>query len=322
MVELSISVEGVFGVGWPEWKRLVRTVEDLGFTGLYLSDHFVMVAPPDNPSLEPVVALTYLADHTDRVRFGPMVSPLSFRDPVMLARQAAAIDDLSGGRMVLGLGTGWMEREHTMFGYDLGDVPTRFNRFEEGLEVITRLLRSSEPADFGGQFFRLRGAALPGPGRTGGPEIQIGGKGPKRTLPLVARYANAWNAHVIGPEELRAHQHLLDTLLEAEGRKPEDVRRTLNVPIVCGHSRPELETRLSRMPEFPPWRGLSTDEILARLVRFPAIVGSPEEVIRQIRDFEAAGVTEIALQWFAPDDIEGLEVLAADVLPQVASAPS
>ena len=76
------------------------------------------------------------------------------------------------------------------------------------------------------------------------------------------------------------------------------------------------------MPEFPPWRGLSTDEILARLARFPALVGSPEEVIRQIRDFEAAGVTEISLQWFAPDDIEGLEILAAEVLPQVASAPS
>jgi alkanesulfonate monooxygenase SsuD/methylene tetrahydromethanopterin reductase-like flavin-dependent oxidoreductase (luciferase family) len=78
MVDLSISVEGVFGVGWPQWKRLVHTVEALGFTGLYLSDHFVMVAPPDDPSLDLVVALTYLADHTDRVRFGPMVSPLSF----------------------------------------------------------------------------------------------------------------------------------------------------------------------------------------------------------------------------------------------------
>jgi alkanesulfonate monooxygenase SsuD/methylene tetrahydromethanopterin reductase-like flavin-dependent oxidoreductase (luciferase family) len=121
----------------------------------------------------------------------------------MLARQAAAIDDLSGGRLVLGLGTGWMEREHTMFGYALGDVPTRFTRVEEGLEIITRLLRSSEPVDFEGQFFQVRGAALPGPARPGGPEIQIGGTGPKRTLPLVARYANAWNAHVIGPAELR-----------------------------------------------------------------------------------------------------------------------
>jgi alkanesulfonate monooxygenase SsuD/methylene tetrahydromethanopterin reductase-like flavin-dependent oxidoreductase (luciferase family) len=236
MVELSISVEGVFGVGWPEWKRLVHTVEDLGFTGLYLSDHFVMIAPPDYPSLELIVALTYLADHTDRVRFGPMVSPLSFRDPVMLARQAAAIDDLSGGRMVLGLGAGWMEREHTMFGYDLGDIPTRLDRMEEGEEVITSLLRSDAPVDFEEKFFHLRQAALPPPRRRSGPPIMIGGKGPKRTLPLVARFADAWNAQVIGPEQLREHNALLDRLLADAGRRPEDVRRTLNVPFLCWRS--------------------------------------------------------------------------------------
>ena len=194
MVELSISVEGLFGLTWPDWKRLVHTVEDGGFTGLYLSDHFLMMAPPDQPSLELIVALTYLADHTDRVRFGPMVSPLSVRDPVMLARQAAALDDLSGGRMVLGVGTGWMEREHQMFGYELGDMPTRFARLEEGLEVMSRLLRSEAPVSFDGRYFRLREAVLPGPGRPGGPPIMIGGSGPRRTLPLVARFADVWNA--------------------------------------------------------------------------------------------------------------------------------
>ncbi len=163
MVELSISVEGLFGLTWPQWKRLVERVEHLGFAGLYLSDHFNMPEPPDYPSLELIVALTYLADHTQRVRFGPMVSPLSFRDPVMLARQAAALDDLSGGRMVLGVGTGHMAREHAMFGYDLGDMPTRFARLEEGLEVITRLLQSGSPVTFEGQLFRLHDAVLPEP---------------------------------------------------------------------------------------------------------------------------------------------------------------
>src|SRR5688572_24167826 len=116
MIELSVSVEGMFGLTWPYWKRLVRQVEALGFAGLYLSDHFLLNDPPDCPALELVVALTHLADQTERVRFGPMVAPLSVRDPVMLARQAAALDDLSGGRMVLGLGTGWEETEHRVFG--------------------------------------------------------------------------------------------------------------------------------------------------------------------------------------------------------------
>ncbi len=106
MVQLSLSVEGMFGLTRPRWKRLVEAVEHFSFAGLYLSDHFVMLEPPDHPSLDLVVALIYLADYTERVRFGPMVSPPSVRDPLMLAWQAAALDDLSCGRMLLGVGSG------------------------------------------------------------------------------------------------------------------------------------------------------------------------------------------------------------------------
>lgn len=317
MVELSVSVEGMFGLTWPAWKRLVGAVEDLGFAGLYLSDHFVLPEPPDCPSLELVVALTYLADHTERVRFGPMVSPLSARDPVMLARQAAALDDLSGGRMVLGVGAGWMEREHAMFGYDLGDMPTRFARLEEGLQIISSLLRSTEPVDFEGRFFRLREAVLPGPRRPDGPPVMIGGSGPRRTLPLVARFANVWNAQVLGPDQVRERSAVLDGLLQAAGRRSSDVRRMLNVPIVCGRTPAELEARLRGVRRFPPWRDLPLERLLDELRAWPGIVGTPDEVVAQIRAFEAAGITEMSLQWSGVDDIEGLEVLAQEVLPQL-----
>lgn len=322
MVELSISVEGVFGVGWPQWKRLVRTVEDAGFASLYLSDHFVMIEPPDYPSLELIVALTYLAHHTDHVRFGPMVSPLSFRDPVMLARQAAALDELSGGRMVLGLGAGWMEREHTMFGYHLGDVPTRLDRMAEGVKVIAGLLRSERPVSFEGQFFHLQDAVLPPPRRPGRPPIMIGGSGPRRTLPLVARFADVWNVQVVSPDQVRERSAVLDSLLVADGRQPVDVRRTLNVPVLCWRTHEELETRLSRLTPLPPWKHCSVEDQLEKLRAWPALVGTPEEIITQIRTFEAAGISEISMQWTAPDDIEGLEVLASEVLPHVTSAPS
>jgi alkanesulfonate monooxygenase SsuD/methylene tetrahydromethanopterin reductase-like flavin-dependent oxidoreductase (luciferase family) len=145
MIEVSISVEGQTGLTWPLWKRWVAMAEARGFSGLYRSDHFTMPDPPDEDSLECIVSLAYLADHSSGVRFGPLVAPLSFRDPVMLAPQAVALDDLSGGRMVLGVGTGWIEREHSLFGYELGDLQTRFARLEEGLEVITHLLQSDEP---------------------------------------------------------------------------------------------------------------------------------------------------------------------------------
>jgi alkanesulfonate monooxygenase SsuD/methylene tetrahydromethanopterin reductase-like flavin-dependent oxidoreductase (luciferase family) len=322
MVELSISVSGVMGLTWPIWKRLVRTVEDLGFAGLYLSDHFVAPDPPDDASLDLVVALTYAADHTERVRLGSMVAPLSFRDPVMLARQAAAIDDLSGGRLVLGVGAGWQEREHEMFGYALGDVPTSFARFEEGLEVITRLLRSEDPVNYDGHFFRLQEAILPGPRRPGGPPLLIGGSGATRTLPLVARFADVWNAQGLTPEEVRERSEAMDGMLRDAGRQPGDVRRTAFVAVVCGRTPAELEARLGGWRRVGEFAALPLDALLGELRADGVIIGTPEEVAAQLRVYESAGIVELVLQWIALDDIAGLEVLAAEVLPRLAPEAS
>lgn len=220
MAALSIQIEGQDDLTWSRWKRLVDEVETPGFAGLYRSDHFTNARPPDKASLEMIVSLTYLADHTQHIAFGPLVAPFSFRDPMLLARQAAALDDLSGGRMYLGLGAGWQEREHTLFGLEPGDVPTRMARLEEGLEVVTRLLKSDDPVTFEGRFFQLRGATLlPRPQRPGGPRILPGGSGVKRTLPLVARFVGAWNGNFLSPAEFRERSTALDALLLAAGRK-------------------------------------------------------------------------------------------------------
>jgi alkanesulfonate monooxygenase SsuD/methylene tetrahydromethanopterin reductase-like flavin-dependent oxidoreductase (luciferase family) len=133
-MDISLMIEGQMGLTWPRWQRIIAEAEDLGFAGVFRSDHFINPNPPDSESLEMIVSLTYLASHTTRVHFGPLVAPLSFRNPMLLARQAAALDDLSGGRMILGLGAGWQEREHEAFGFELGDVPTRIRRLSEGLE--------------------------------------------------------------------------------------------------------------------------------------------------------------------------------------------
>ena len=246
MVAISIMIEGQNGLTWPYWKRLVAEVEDLGFAGLFRSDHFTNAQPPDKDSLEMLVSLTYLADRTRRIHFGPLVAPVSMRNPALLARQAAALDDLSNGRMFLGLGAGWQEREHHLFGFDLGDVPTRMSRFEEGLEVVTRLLKSDEPVTYEGRFYQLRGATLlPRPQRPGGPRILIGGNGPRRTLPLVARYADIWNTIMLSPGEFRERSALLDKLLIDAGRQPGDVKRTLMKRVDFGRDKAELDRRLS-----------------------------------------------------------------------------
>jgi F420-dependent oxidoreductase-like protein len=319
MVAISLMLEGQYGVTWPHWKNLVAEAENLGFAGMFRSDHFTNASPPDMDSLEMIVSLTYLADHTQRIHFGPLVAPFSFRNPMLLARQAAALDDLSNGRMILGLGAGWQEREHRLFGFELGDISTRVARFEEGLEVVTRLLKSDEPVTYEGRFYQLRGATLlPRPQRPGGPRILIGGNGPKRTLPLVARYADIWNAAFLSPNQFRQRSAILDGLLAEVGRKPGAVKRTLMRGLFFGRDMAELDHRLRWRSEDPDYVEKSLQEVIDILAtRDHDIVGTTDMVIEQIKKYEAAGVEELMLQWFDLDDIDGLRAFAKSVLPHV-----
>lgn len=316
MVLLSISVESFMGLTWPLWRHFAAQIERLGFTGIYCSDHFVVPAPPNRNSLEAMVALTYLADHSRRVSFGTMVSPLSFRDPVMLARHAVALDDLSGGRMILGVGAGWNEREHRMFGYHLGDIATRMDRLEEGLEVITRLLRSHDPVNYVGRFYRLQGAVLrPRPNQASSPRVLVGGSGPQRTLPLVSRFADVWNAQRLTAEGFRERSARLDALLESAGRRQCDVRRTLTVPVVCGRSQSELEWQVHWVRANPAMADVSLDRIVDYLsTRFGLIIGSPASVLEQISAYAAAGLEELVIQYFAVNDFDILHLLAEEIL--------
>jgi len=307
MLELAIMIEGQDGLNWPRWQRLARAAEDLGFVGLYRSDHFTNANPPDKDSLELWVSLTWLASHTSRIAFGPLVTPVSFRDPVFTARIAAQVDDLSGGRLTLGIGAGWQEREHAMFGYDLLDVEARFARFEEGLQVITGLLRGAERLTFAGRYYRVQDAILlPRPARPGGPPILIGGNGPQRTLPLVARYADEWNGVYLPARRFAELSARLDELLAAAGRAPGDVRRSLMTNIQFG--RDEAEYRA-----LPALQGRSADDLIARGV----IAGTPGAVVEQLGRLAEAGVQRVMLQWLEPDDIDRLEAFAATVLPQI-----
>lgn len=325
MVAISLQIEGQMGLTWPLWKQLVAAADRLGFAGLFRSDHFTGSRPPDHDSLETIVSLAYAADHTERIHFGPLVAPLSFRHPVHLARQAAALDDLSDGRMVLSLGAGWQAREHTLFGFDLGDVPERMARFAEGLEVVTRLLRSDEPVTFEGRFYHLREARLlPRPKRPGGPRILIGGTGPKRTLPLVARYADIWNALNLTPHQFRETSALLDERMRQIGREG-TIRRTMMIPIFFGRTMEELELRLnsdekrsSAIVRGMTGPNLPFTAVLERLVaRNDVLVGTPDMIADQIRQFGEAGVEELMLQWFDLDDLDGLRGFAESVFPLV-----
>ena len=308
MLELAIMIEGQDGINWTRWRRLARAVEDLGFTGLYRSDHFTNPTGPYLDALELWASLTWLADNTRRIEFGPLVSPVSFRHPVTTAWTAAAVDDLSGGRLRLGLGAGWQEREHRTYGFELLDTDRRFARFEEGLKVITGLLRSEESVSLDGQFYRLRNATLmPRPPVTGGPPITIGGNGPNRTLPLVARYADEWNAVFMSAPQFAQLSAHLDELLRAAGRPPERVRRTLMTRVVFGRTTAEVERKLGGEPR---------ERLHARGV----VVGTPNEIVEQLGPLTEAGVQRVMLQWLEVDDVDSLESFAQSILPQLSGA--
>lgn len=302
MMEIALMVEGQMGLNWPRWQRMIKAAEDLGFAGLYRSDHFTNPSPPDEDSLELWVSLTWLAGNTRRIEFGPLVTPFSFRHPAMTARMAAAVDDLSGGRLQLGLGAGWQEREHQNFSYDLLEVRPRFERYEEGLQIVTHLLQKEEPLTYQGEYYQMHNAVvLPRPQRAGGPPIVIGGNGPKLTLPLAARFADEWNGVYLTPERFRELSQKLDEELKKQNRKPESVKRTLMTGIKIGKDDADLKARLGdRDPGQMRERG--------------AVVGVPAQVQEQIAALEAAGVQRVMLQWIDLDDMDGVELLAKTLL--------
>jgi len=304
MLEIAVMIEGQNGLTWTRWQKIVRLVEELGFVGLFRSDHFINSNPPNLDSLELWTSLTWLAGNTKRIEFGPLVTPFSFRHPVHTARMASALDDLSNGRLVLGLGAGWNAREHHLFGFDLLEPKARFDRFDEGMQVVTRLLQSDEPVTFEGQYYQLRGATLlPRPQRPGGPGILIGGSGIKRTLANAVRYASEWNCVSLPPDEFSGLNGRLSQMLAAAGRNPESVRRSMMTGCVFGKDEATLEKKIMK-------RGRTLEE----LRKGGTVAGNLDSVKEQLTVLEEVGLQRIMLQWLDLDDLESLESLAKGIL--------
>jgi F420-dependent oxidoreductase-like protein len=305
-MKVNIQIEGQRGVTWPRWQTIVKTVEDLGFDGLFRSDHFLDANPPDRDSLEMWCSFVWLAGNTKRIQFGSLVSPVSYRDPVFTARMAKDVDDLSGGRLNLGVGAGWGGgvREHYMFGYELLELDDRFRRWEEGLKVITGLLRNPVPVTFEGEYYHLREALLlPRPTRPGGPPIIIGGNGPKRVLRMAARYGDEWNGIYRSAAEFAELSTRLDEMLIEEGRKPADVTRSQMKGLIFGRDSAELTKNLDGRDK-------------AALLQRGMVIGTPSEIMDQLGPLAEVGMQRVMLQWEDLDDLDGLEAFATTVLPQ------
>src|SRR6266567_1745373 len=295
-------IEGQEGLSWERWRRLCTDVEALGFASLRRSEHLISLMGDDaRDCIDCWTSLAMAAEWTKTIQFGPMVSPMTFHHAAMLARQAAAVDVLSGGRLIFGVGAGWNEREHEMFGIPFLTVKERMDLLENGVARIRDTWTRSNP----------KPVQNPIP-------ILMGGVGEKRHLPLVAREAAEWNYTRMNHEEYRHKRDVINQSCHDIGRDPASIRYSVMTTYIIGRDRSELRERAVKLRDvLPHLKGLDADQALAR-VRQTAFVGTPEEMAEQIRGYAALGVDLFMLQHFLLDDRDALRLLAEEVMPAVA----
>ena len=310
-------VIGPWGYSLEETIATMRTTEERGFASWHMGDHFFSVNQID--SIEPYLLLALAARETERVRIGPFVTPVMFRPPSNVGRLAAQLDLLSGGRFVLGLGTGWNEGEHAAYGLGWPSLRERFDRLGEYLEVL-RLMWGEGPASFGGRYYRLHEAdARPKPA-TGRPTVLIAGGGEKRTLPLVAKHAHEWNCVDLTPDAYRRKRELLAGYCDAIGRDPNEIRHTMMTMGLIGTTEEALEAEaaLQMLRRAPPDPTSASDYLAQQRNRDAVIMGSPDEMVDKIGRLGEAGIDEIVFIWFNLASTAVPDWLAGNVLPQVA----
>jgi F420-dependent oxidoreductase-like protein len=311
-MRIGIMVEGQEGLTWPRWFAIAERVETLGLDGLWRSDHyFSLMGQPTRPALECWTSLTELALRTKTFAFGPLVSPMTFRHPALLARMASAVDGLSPGRLVLGVGAGWNEAEHEAFAIRLPPLRERFDRLEEGIAVI-KALWGGGPVDLAGQYYPLAGAAaFPRPTTEPHPPLLIGGDGEVRLLRIVACHADEWNSHAAGPDAYRRKLARLVEHCQAVGRNADQIKRSWMGGVVIGSTPAHVVERARWFQQFiPALAGIAANDLLGALRRRHWLVGTAEEVSSQLDEWSSVGIQRVMLQWYDLDDLDGLALLA------------
>ncbi|MBL8056588.1 MAG: TIGR03560 family F420-dependent LLM class oxidoreductase [Anaerolineales bacterium] len=312
MATIGLMIEGQEDLTWERFFQLAQAAEDLGFESLFRSDHLTALEGfPARRSLDLWTSLTALALRTRRLRFGPLVCSLTFDHPALIAKKAAALAELSGGRFELGLGAGWYKGEHRMFGLPYPPYTERLERLDEGARVI-KMLWAGRPADFTGRHYALAQAETH-PSAAGLPLI-MGGKNEQRTLRIIAEHADEWNCTYIGVDGFARKSAVLDEHCRTLGRQPGSLRRSLMLPFVIGRDAAEVQARIDAQRAMFP--SLPADLAGWRAAGY--VGGAPAEVLAQLKAYEAAGAARVLVQHNSLDDLASLELLAGAVLPHFA----
>jgi F420-dependent oxidoreductase-like protein len=308
-MDLRIFTEPQLGASYDQQLRLARAAEDAGFDAYFRSDHLLTFSGDGLPGpTDTWITLAGLARETTRIRLGTLVTSATFRHPGMLALAVTQVDVMSGGRVELGLGAGWFDREHEAFGIPFPSMKERFERLEEQLAILRGLWATPSGSDFthSGRHYSIEAnPALPRPAQNPPPLI-VGGLGPKTTPRLAATYANEFNVPFAPLDDVRSINSRVDDACATAGRDPKTLLRSVALTVCCGRDEAELKRRAA-----------ATGQPLENL-RKNQLAGTPSELVERLGAFAELGLTRAYLQVLDFDDLDQIDLIASEVLPQLA----
>jgi F420-dependent oxidoreductase-like protein len=308
-MRLRIFTEPGQGASYDEQLAVARAAEELGYDGFFRSDHYLKVGAVDGlpGPTDAWVTLAGLARETSRIRLGSLVSPVTFRHPGPFAIQVAQVDQMSGGRIELGIGAGWYEQEHTAYGIPYPQ--RRFDLLEEQLEIVTGLWRTETGGSysFKGRHYELADSpALPKPVQRPGPPIIMGGSGQPRSQRLAVKHASEYNlAYGFNTvDEVRTTVRRLRAASEETGRDPASMNYSVTRTVFCGRNDSHTAQRAAMIDAIP-------------ILRDTVISGSPARLANSIAQFGEAGIQTIYLRILDLHDLDHLALIATEVMPQI-----
>jgi F420-dependent oxidoreductase-like protein len=318
-MRFALMIEPQQGLSYGDQVAVAKRAEANGFETLFRSDHYASFpGPAGRPTTDAWAVLAGLARETQRIGLGALVSPVTFRHPGNFAKVVTTVDEMSGGRIEVGLGAGWNELEHRQLGLHFPPIRERADLLEDTLAILHGLWGEPDGWSYAGHQVSLEGANfqpkpvdVPGRPRTtiGGarPRILIGGGGTPRSYRLAARYADEFNLNTKSPEHTREVFAELDGACQAIGRDPRTLTRSAMVGVLIGRTEAEMSDRLAAAVEAFGSDSEDVDWLAEREARW--ITGTPEQARQALGRYVAAGAERIVLQDFLPWDLDMIDVM-------------
>lgn len=324
-MRFALMIEPQQGMTYADQLAIARRAEAVGFETLFRSDHYASFpGAAGRPTTDAWTVLAGLARETERIRLGVLVSPVTFRLPGVLAKIAATVDEMSGGRLEFGMGAGWNDEEHRQHGIPFPPIEERAEMLEEQLEILHGLWDEDDGWSFEGAHYQVQGSRFaarpvhPGPGRIGPgrPRLIVGGEGSPRSMRIAARWADEYNVTSSGPQRVADRFALLDTTCSAAGREPGTIARSAMVGVLVGSDAAEVERRTGELLALVGGGASSPAEWVAERRR-RWVFGTPDEARDMVRRFAEAGCERLMLQDMLPWDLDMVDLLGREIVGQV-----